>query len=76
MYGNWALYFKRTFTRDVGSKPLSRIVVEEAFGMGKTDRDVAGIASVLEHGLQGEGGGFGGPVMRGMLDDGWVQAID
>ena len=55
---------------------MSRIVVEEAFGMGKTDRDVAGIASVLEHGLKGEGGGFGGPVMRCMLDDGWVQAID
>ena len=40
-----------TFARDIGAEPLGRVVVKEAFGVGKTDRDIAGVAGVFEHSL-------------------------
>ena len=48
-----------TFASDVRAKPLSRVVVEKAFGMGEPDCEVSGIAGVLEDRLEGEGDSVG-----------------
>ena len=48
-----------TFTCNIGAKPLSRVVVEKAFGMGEADCEVSGIAGVLEDRLEGEGDSVG-----------------
>ena len=65
-----------TFTCNIGAKPLSRVVVKEAFGMGKTDRDIAGIAGEFEHSLQRKRGGLWAPIVGGMLHHWRIQAID
>ena len=65
-----------TFACNIGAKPLSRVVVKEAFGMGKTDRDIAGIAGEFEHSLQRKRGGLWAPIVGGMLHHWRIQAID
>ena len=59
-------------TSDVGPEPLGRVVVQEAFGMGKAHRHVAWVAGVLEHRFQGEGRGLGGPIVGGVLHGRWI----
>ena len=46
--------FLLTFACEVRSEPLSSCVVEETLCMGEPDGQVAGVAGVLEHCLQGE----------------------
>ena len=48
-----------TFASDVRAEPLSRVVVEKAFGMGEPDCEVSGIAGVLEDRLEREGDSVG-----------------
>ncbi len=64
------------FAGDVGPEPLGCVVVKEALGVGKAHGDVAGVTGVLEHGLQGKGGGLRRPVVRGVLDEWRIEAID
>jgi len=43
-----------TFAGEVRSEPLGRGVVEETLGVSEANGEVAGVAGVLQHGLQGE----------------------
>jgi len=65
-----------TFTRDIRTKPLCSVVVEEAFGVREPDGEVARVASVLQDSLEGEGRDVGGAVVSCVLYHGWVHAIN
>ena len=57
--GSSLVHDRFTFASDVRTEPLSRVVVEKAFGMGEPDCEVSGIAGVLEDRLEGEGDSVG-----------------
>ena len=56
--------------REVWTKPLSSLIVEETLGVGKPHDDVAGEAGVLEDRLHGEPRLVPGGVVRAVQDGG------
>ena len=65
-----------TFTREVGTEPLRRGVVEEALGVREADGEVAWVARVLQHSLQRELSSVCWAVVRPVLDTWRVGTVN
>ena len=65
-----ALDVRLTFTGEVRPKPLGRRVVQETLGVGEPDSEVARVAGVLQHSLQGEVIRVPGTAVGPVLDPG------
>ena len=65
-----------TFACDVWAEPLRGVVVEEALGVGEPHREVARVARILEHRLEGKMVGVGRAVVGRVLHEGRVHAVD
>ena len=59
-----------TFAGEVGAEPLGRGVVEETLGVSEAHREVARVAGVLQHRLQGELLSLTGAVVGSVLHSG------
>ena len=66
-----ALAVRLTFTGEVRPKPLGRRVVQETLGVGEPDSEVARVAGVLQHRLQGELVCITRSIVGSVLHSGW-----